>query len=308
MDFETLQTTLYVMVDDFDKREMSGERARPGPSASLSRSEVITLAILSQFGRFVSQKEFYRFAKRSLRPAFPTLPDRSQLNRLMRRYRDEITAFSLYLADLLDGESSAYQVLDGMGIRVRNAQRRGGGHLDGYANIGYSNRLRWYEGFYILIANTSRGVVTGFGFGPASTNDRWMAESFLAARADPQPRLPSIGKRARGPYVMDKGYAGRKWQARWKETYGAESIICPEKNVGRPWPKALRKWHASIRQIAETVHDKLLNVFRLDHERPHSLDGFQARLAACIGLHNFCIYLNSLLGRKPLEFVDLVEW
>ncbi len=307
MDDETLQTTLYVTADDFAKRELPAEEVRPGPSPSLSRSEVITLAILSQFGRFASQKAFYRYADTHLRSAFPTLPDRSQFNRLMRRYRDEITLFSLHLADRLDGKASAYQVLDGMGIRVRNAQRRGGGWLDGYANIGYSNRLRWYEGFYVLIANTPTGVVTGFGFGPASTNDRRMAESFLAARADPQPRLPSIGKGAGCPYIMDKGYAGRKWQARWKEAYGAESIVPPEKNVSHPWPKALRKWHASIRQIAETVHDKLLNVFRLDRERPHSLDGFQARLAACICLHNFCIYLNSLLGRKLLEFVDLVN-
>jgi len=226
----------------------------------------------------------------------------------MRRHRDEITAFCLYLASLLDGESSPYQVLDGMGVRVRNAQRRGGGWLDGQANIGYSGRLRWYEGFYVLIASTPTGVVTGFGFAPGSTNDRWMAESFLAARADPQVRLPSVEKGSRCPYIMNKGYAGTKWQARWKEAYGADSLVPPEKNVKGPWPKTLRRWHASIRQIAETVHDKLLNVFRLDRERPHSLDGFQSRLAACIGLHNFCIYLNSLLGRNPLEFVDLVNY
>jgi len=307
VDDETLQTTLYVTVDDFDKSELPAEALRPGPHSCLSRSEVITLAILSQLGRFASQKAFYRYAERHLRSAFPTLPHRSQFNRLMRRYRDEITLFCLHIARLLDGDTSAYQVLDGMGIRVRNAQRRGGGWLDGYANIGYSNRLGWYEGLHVLIASTARGVITGFGFGPASTNDRHMAESFLAARADPQLRLPSVGRWARCPYIMDKGYAGRKWQARWKEAYGAQSIVPPEQNVTRPWPKALRRWQASIRQIAETVHDKLLNVFRLDRERPHSLDGFQARLAACIGLHNFCIYLNSLLGRNPLEFVDLVQ-
>lgn len=34
------------------------------------------------------------------------------------------------------------------------------------------------------------------------------------------------------------------------------------------------------------------NTFRLARERPHALDGFQARLAAKVVLHNFCIWLN----------------
>jgi hypothetical protein len=33
-----------------------------------------------------------------------------------------------------------------------------------------------------------------------------------------------------------------------------------------------------LRQIIETIYDKLLNTFRLGRERPHDLTGFQARL------------------------------
>jgi hypothetical protein len=207
----------------------------------------------------------------------------------------------------LDGESSPYQVFDGMGVRVRNAKRRGGGWLEGQANIGHSNRLGWFEGFYVLIANTAKGTITGFGFGPASTNDRRMAETFLAKRAEPDPRLVSVGKAAPCPYIADKGFAGRLWQAHWREEYGAETICVPEKNVTHPWPKELRHWHAGIRQIAETVHGKLLEVFRLDRERPHAMDGFQARLAACVGLHNFCMWLNAQLGRNLLAFTEIAE-
>jgi len=46
----------------------------------------------------------------------------------------------------------------------------------------------------------------------------------------------------------------------------------------------------------------------LDRERPHELSGFQARLAAKIALHNFCIWLNEQLGRPRLAFTDLVDW
>src|SRR5215472_14891723 len=36
--------------------------------------------------------------------------------------------------------------------------------------------------------------------------------------------------------------------------------------------------------------------------------GFRARLAAKVGLHNFCCWLNLLLGRTPLAFADLLDF
>jgi hypothetical protein len=60
--------------------------------------------------------------------------------------------------------------------------------------------------------------------------------------------------------------------------------------------------------MVETVYDKLYHTFRLDRERPHERSGFQARLAAKIALHNFCIWLHAQLGRPRLAFADLVDW
>ena len=65
---------------------------------------------------------------------------------------------------------------------------------------------------------------------------------------------------------------------------------------------------ASIRQIVETVYDKLFNTFGLRRERPHRLSGLRARLAARVALHNFCIWLNKRLGRPRLAFADLLGW
>ena len=63
-----------------------------------------------------------------------------------------------------------------------------------------------------------------------------------------------------------------------------------------------------LRQIIETVHDRLLNFFRLAKERPHCIAGFQARLAAKVALHNVCIWLNRQHGRPLLQFADLLGW
>ncbi len=87
--------------------------------------------------------------------------------------------------------------------------------------------------------------------------------------------------------------------------------LCPPKRTERKrrsWPKRLRRWVASIRQIIETVYDKLHNTFGLRRERPHDMSGLRARLAARVALHNFCIWLNDQLDRPRLSFADLLEW
>jgi hypothetical protein len=307
VDVDTFLTTLYVMVDDFCKTSLPREE-HPGPQASLSRSEVVTLAIFGQWQAFGSERGFDRYARRHLRAAFPQLPTREQCNRQIRQQHDALVAFFLHLVQLLATQHDAYEALDSSGVPTRDAKRRGAGWLPGWADIGWSNRLGWYEGFHLLTAVTPVGVITGFGFGPASTKDQPLAETFFALRRWPQPGLPSVGVPAPGPYVVDKGFEGQANHAMWRQTYGAQVLCPPKRHSKTPWPKALRRWLAGIRQIVETVYEKLFHTFRLDRERPHELSGFQARLAAKIALHNFCIWLNEQLGRPRLAFVDLVDW
>ena len=153
------------------------------------------------------------------------------------------------------------------------------------------------------------GVVTGFGFSSASTADQQVAETFFAVRARPNPRrIGSAGSAALGPYVVDKGFEGAENHRRWLDNYGARLICPPKRNARQVWPKRLRRWVAGIRQIVESVYDKLFNAFGLWRERPHELSGLQARLAARIALHNFSIWLNEQLGRPRLAFADLLGW
>ena len=82
------------MVDNFYNSRPQKDQRRPGPDASLSPSEVITLAIFARWNRFASERDFYRYAEANLRDAFPTLPERSQFNRLVRSYIEFIESSS----------------------------------------------------------------------------------------------------------------------------------------------------------------------------------------------------------------------
>jgi hypothetical protein len=79
----------------------------------------------------------------------------------------------------------------------------------------------------------------------------------------------------------------------------------------------LRRWQASIRQIVETVHDRLLATFGLDHERPHGLSGFRTRLDADCLQHDGLLtssfngrawwFTGQIMGMTVTNLVPLAE-
>jgi hypothetical protein len=62
----------------------------------------------------------------------------------------------------MGAQGRPYQALDSSAMPVRDAKRRGEGWLAGQSNIGWSNRLGWYEGFRLLLAFDPVGIITGF--------------------------------------------------------------------------------------------------------------------------------------------------
>lgn len=295
------------MADDFSKAQPSASGSCAGRPASLTVSETITLAIFSQWYIFRTQRDFYRYAQRNLKSAFPRLPDRTQYNRLVRQHRDQIVAFIHHLVDCLQARNSPYEVLDTTGVPVRNDKRGGYGWLGGFANIGWCTRLRWYDGFRLLISVNAKGTITGFGFGTGSAKEQPLTDAFMALRAHPDPRFLSVGQPAQHEYLADKGFAGYKTHQHWFAWYNTRMICEPQTNCV-PWPVPWQRWLHSLRQIVETTFDKLINFFGLQSSRPHDITGFQAGLAAKIALHNFCMWLNLQYGRHLLAFADLLDW
>jgi hypothetical protein len=72
VDLDSFLVSLYVQLDDWWKANHPSATRRPGRPALLSDSEVLTLAILAQWPRFRSERDFWRFASSRLRPYFPS--------------------------------------------------------------------------------------------------------------------------------------------------------------------------------------------------------------------------------------------
>jgi hypothetical protein len=86
MNLDSFLVSLYVLVDDWwqEHHPSSARKRKPGRPALLSESELITLAILAQWPRFRSERDFWRFADAHLRAYFPNLCTQSQFNRRVR--------------------------------------------------------------------------------------------------------------------------------------------------------------------------------------------------------------------------------
>jgi hypothetical protein len=130
MDLDSFLVSLYVLVDDWWKLDHASQPPKTGRPALLSDPEVITLAILAQWPRFRSERDFWRFAWAHLRPYFPMLCSQGQLNRRIRALEPQLRALQRAFARELACPSAVYRVMDTTlvpaMVRVR-ASRRGPG-------------------------------------------------------------------------------------------------------------------------------------------------------------------------------------
>jgi hypothetical protein len=295
LDLDSFLVSLYVLVDDWWKLEHSSEPPKAGRPALLTDPEVITLAILAQWPRFRSERDFWRFAWAHLRPYFPKLCSQSQLNRRVRSVEPDLRDFQRAVARTLCGVSEVYHVLDTTLIpaivRVRASRK---GLFAGQATFGRSaSKTEWVYGFKVALSVSPEGVICAFGLAEAASDERPIGD-FL------------IIEDSHEAYLADKGFTGVQWERRWLDLYGALVAATPKDNSKRAWAKTDRRWASGKRQIIEGVIDQLKDLFALERHRAKTLGGLLARLAAKMAAYTCGQRLNNQLGRPLRHLADLL--
>ncbi len=224
VDLESLLVSLYVLVDEWWQRTHCSTPRRPGRPPSLSASEVLTLAVLAQWPRFRSERDFFRFADAHLREYFPDLLTYGQLNRRIRALEPELKAFQRDLAQTLADSSEIYHVLDTTLIpavvRVRACRK---GLFAGQATFGRSiSKTEWVYGFKVALSVNLDGVVSTVGFAHPPTATRGSARRGAPSRGSPW-RLPCRqGLRLRG---LREAFTKKQLE---KQTELLEGAIMPD--------------------------------------------------------------------------------
>src|SRR5215207_606067 len=182
MDLDSFLLSLYVLVDDWWRASHhSSTPRRPGRPARLADSEVLTLAIVAQWPRFRSERDFWRFAWAHLRSYFPNLCSQSQLNRRIRALEPELRALQRAFAQELAEPSALYRVLDttlvAAMVRVRASRK---GLFAGQATFGRSaSKTEWVYGFKVALVVDPQGVVSAFGLAEAASDERPIGDALL---------------------------------------------------------------------------------------------------------------------------------
>jgi Transposase DDE domain len=295
MDLDSFLVSLYVLVDDWWKLECSSEPPKTGRPALLSNSEVMTLAILAQWPRFRSERDFWRFASSHLRSYFPNLCSQSQFNRRVRALEPEMRALQRAFARELARPSAVYRVLDTTllpaMVRVRASRR---GLFCGQASFGRSaSKTEWVYGFKVALVVDPEGVVSAFGLAPAASDERPIGEALIA-------------EDLHDAYLADKGFTGLEWERRWLEVYGALVAATPYDDSRRAWSKADRRWASGKRQIIEGVIGQLKDFFSLERHRAKTLGGLLTRVAAKVAAYTCAQRINGCLGRPLRHLADLL--
>lgn len=294
MDLDSFLVSLYVHIDDWWQANHFSTTPRPGRPALLSGSEVLTLAILAQWPRWRSERDFWRFAQAHLRGYFPSLCSQSQLNRRVRALEPELRALQRAFAEELSEPSAVYRVVDTTLIpaivRVRACRK---GLFAGQASFGRSaSKTEWVYGFKVALVVDPEGVITAFGLAPAASDERPLGDALIAFDRH-------------GAYLADKGFTGVEWERLWMEVHGALVAATPKNNSRRAWPKADRRWASGKRQIIEGVIGQLKDFFGLERHRAKTLSGLLTRLAAKVVAYTCGQRLNDSLGRPLRHLADL---
>jgi hypothetical protein len=295
MDLDSFLVSLYVQIDDWWKLNRSLEPPKIGRPALLSDPEVLTLAILAQWPRFRSERDFWRFAWAHLRSYFPNLCSQSQLNRRIRALEPELRALQRAFARELAEPSALYRVVDTTlvpaMVRVRASRK---GLFCGQASFGRSaSKTEWVYGFKVALVVDPQGVVSAFGLAEAASDERPIGDALLASDRHEV-------------YLADKGFTGVEWERHWLEDYEALVAATPKNNSRRAWSKADRRWASGKRQIIEGVISQLKDFYGLERHRAKTLGGLLTRLAAKIAAYTLGQRINDSLGRPLRHLADLL--
>jgi hypothetical protein len=295
VDLDSFLVSLYVLVDDWWRERHPRASRKPGRPALLADSEVLTLAILAQWPRFRSERDFWRFASWYLRSYFPNLCSQSQLNRRVRALEPELRALQRDAAETLADPAAVYRVVDTTlvpaVVRVRACRK---GLFAGLAAFGRCrSKTEWVYGFKIALVVDPEGVVTTFGLAPANCDERPIGDALISSDRHEA-------------YLADKGFSSLAWERHWLDAYAALVAATPKGNDRRAWPEADRRWVAGKRQLIEQVISQLKDLFSLERHRAKTLSGLLARLAAKVAAYTCGQRLNSLLGRPLRRLADLL--
>jgi len=287
IDFPTLLTIMYVLVDDWYKENAPRLlQGKAGAKPNFSDSELITLLLAQDFLPFPAETQFLGYIRANYRAMFPHLVDQSQFNRRARALRLLVEELRRNFLNSLGVLHETAFLLDTKPVPVVGYKRRKShSEFRQSADFGYcvARRLHYF-GYKFVALTTFDGLPIVYELVPANTDERDAAEEVLEAVR----QCDIFG---------DKGFIGVEWQEKVKEQTGNRIWTVKRVNQTEQNPKSFDRWLNSVRERIEGTFNELQNTGRnLERLLTKTVIGLSTRVIAKVASHTLKLFLRRTFG------------
>lgn len=259
----------YCLIDNLTRKVDHHLKKTPaGRKGKLSRSELLTIAIIKQFLGIKTNKSLYNLIKDCGQNYFSELPSYQQFCSGLESNIHYLAIINLVLVEINSQKKSDFFIIDSTSLPIcRNTYRSRSKLGKGIASSG-KNMNGWYFGFKLHAIITSNMDIVSFKFTNASTADITALDSQMI-------------KNIFGFLVGDKGYISQK-KAQELRKSGITLITRPRKNMKKlPVTKKVLSM-LSRRQVVETTFSLLKSKFSLLFQHARSLKSFFSQIFSAV--------------------------
>lgn len=278
---------LYVAVDTW--WQQAGHALlppRPGPVATCSEAELLTLALAGAFLERRSERAWRAEVLANWRHLFPRVPAQSEWNRRVRWLWgafDHLRAFWLRPIPITPG---GWEAIDTTPLPICHPSRVRGTTSCAWA--GPADQLvpgfgkcaalsRWFYGFRLALRiGLTDGLIRGWAIVRAAVDERWVADGLLDGIYDRH-------------LLTDQGFRSAAWAHEWATTRNVHLLLAPshQERATPTRPDTVRAFIATFRNRIEAVNDTLKDRFHLEAHAAKQFWGLLTRTATKIAAYTF---------------------
>lgn len=283
---------VYCCVHDSYREIVKTPLRSRGFEPKLSDCEVITMEIVGEFMGKDKDKAIWQYFTEHWKILFKNIGSRSSFVKQSANLMKLKGLIQAHLADALGALQSRVHLVDGFPMAVCKLTRAKRSRcFKGEAGFSYcAAKDEKYYGFEGHLMTSDEGVICG--------------QTFAMANIDERDVVQDIVGNIQGMLIGDKGYI----RPQLKEELAVQGIDLQtslRKNMDDPRPKEMVKALMQKRRLVETVIGQLTERFHIEKVRARDIWHLSNRFIRKILAHTVGVFLNKLLGNKPLQFEAL---
>ncbi len=295
MPLEDFIITVFCLVAESTK-SMEGLQVlrHRGFAPKLSDEEVITMEVVGEFLGIDTDKGLWSYFKTNWQMLFPDLGARSNFAKQAANLWKVKQVIQMKIGDQLHATDDTLHMADGFPIPVCKFKRAKYSRVfKGEAGFGYcASKDETYYGFKGNVVINSEGVISSI--------------TATAANIDERESLWDIIGGISGLMLADKGLIGKDYQQQLARETNVNLQTPLRDNMVDTRGKDAASWLISTRRLVETVIGQLSERFHIQKVRARDTWHFTNRVTRKILSHTLAVFINKIVGNKPLQFERLV--